>query len=830
MEVKSPSLFSKTLILTYKNFKILLGSKISASFYLISPVLLCIMMLYQQTIATNYVNSEEIINPKIYNVNKIPKCTEPDCSTLAFGFTHGTTNWTNYTINHISKTSNFAIGSDIISYPNLNQTEFVDILNKQERRSQIGVLFCTNTIKIGENEVPCGTPNTNSTSLIYAIIYNFTGANPFFMLYNINEYNIQQEIIATKLALDQGLLSFASYDHSNENSEIELSIQPFPSTAHRFLQKYNVVASVGSLYLLLPGVFIMSLIVQEVVKEKSQYLKIYLHLYGASSISYWLSWSSIGVILSLISGNLFVIFGKICGFDEFTKTPYMLLAIVIASLNIDMMLMGCWASTMIKTRNMAYSAIFAFLLVGFCLQVIVSSPILIMYLNLNDSAAWVTCIKYALYMYPPFHMAMIFVRITKTAGSHWDKELLTWVEGTSYTWDDLYKQFQGQYKDLHFTLTSPWFSLVFLWGLFLFYSILTLYFDSIIKHNKPKTQHPLFFLNFLKCCTKNNTKERLRKSLLYDSDKLRIINLSKTYHSYWSKNHIKAVDNFCLDLNKDEIVGIIGQNGAGKSTLLSMLIGCLVPTSGTAALGDLDLLENGLGFIGYCPQQNILWDNLSGEEHIYIFSWLRGVEYSHNILKSVNLEESKDVTANCYSGGMKRRLSLAISSLGSPKIILMDEPTTGLDPINKRQVWKIICNLKQGRIVAMTTHSMEEAENLSDRVVVMSKGKLKAEGTPMLLKSTYSTEYTFHVTSSHQDTLTQIIRQKFPSVKIKTSSMKIIVSIYEGSPEVKNMVKFIENSELVTSWSISQDSLDKILSMLSHESLENNFELKEKIN
>lgn len=320
----------------------------------------------------------------------------------------------------------------------------------------------------------------------------------------------------------------------------------------------------------------------------------------------------------------------------------------------------------------------------------------------------------------------------------------------------------------------------------------------------------------MKCNRNLKSEKKLKESLLEDSSQLRIINLTKIYTlSYFNKIGLKAVDDFCLNLNENEITGIIGQNGAGKSTLLGMLIGCITPTSGNAVLGERNLNETGLGFLGYCPQQNILWENLSGGDHIYIFTRLRGTFYNDDILKSVKLHDVKDLAAGNYSGGMKRRLSLAISSVGNPKIILMDEPTTGLDPITKRQICKIICDMKKNKIVIMTTHSMDEAENLSDRVVIMSKGKLRAEGTPALLKATYSTEYTLQITSDHLEQLSEEIKHEFSNVGIKTNSNNLSLTVVEGSTGISLIINYIENSALVKSWSITQDSLDKILSILS---------------
>lgn len=151
--------------------------------------------------------------------------------------------------------------------------------------------------------------------------------------------------------------------------------------------------------------------------------------------------------------------------------------------------------------------------------------------------------------------------------------------------------------------------------------------------------------------------------------------------------------------------------------------------------------------MGVCPQFDVIWEELSAEEHLKMFCLVKGVaekliedEISKR-LREVRLSHVRKATVSTFSGGMRRRISLAISAIGNPKVIFMDEPTTGMDPKTRRQVWQMIKNLKKDRVLILTTHSMEEADALSDRIAVIANGCLKCIGTSLYLKNNFGDGY-----------------------------------------------------------------------------------------
>ena len=155
--------------------------------------------------------------------------------------------------------------------------------------------------------------------------------------------------------------------------------------------------------------------------------------------------------------------------------------------------------------------------------------------------------------------------------------------------------------------------------------------------------------------------------------------------------------------------------------------------------------------MGVVPQFDILWEELTAGEHMRMFCKIKGIPnnevdtVTNKLLTNVGLIDVINARAGSFSGGMKRRLTVAMSVIGDPKIIFMDEPTTGMDPVSRRDVWSLIQNLKKNKVIILTTHSMEEADILSDRIGIISEGRLKCVGTPLFLKNTFGNGYRVNI-------------------------------------------------------------------------------------
>uniref|UniRef100_A0ABM5FN96 ABC-type organic anion transporter ABCA8-like isoform X2 n=1 Tax=Pogona vitticeps TaxID=103695 RepID=A0ABM5FN96_9SAUR len=211
---------------------------------------------------------------------------------------------------------------------------------------------------------------------------------------------------------------------------------------------------------------------------------------------------------------------------------------------------------------------------------------------------------------------------------------------------------------------------------------------------------------------------------------------------------------FCV--KKGEVLGLLGPNGAGKSTTLSIIIGETDPSAGQVLIKGVDAPaneENTPGFLGYCPQENALWSNLTVKEHLEIYAAVKGIQKDaaavaiNRLVEALELQEHFKKAVKRLSDGIARKLCFALSLLGSPPVMLLDEPTTGLDPKGKRQVWKaihaILKEKDQGAI--LTTHHMEEAEAVCDRIAIMVTGQLRCLGSIQYLKSRFGKNYLLQI-------------------------------------------------------------------------------------
>jgi ABC-2 type transport system ATP-binding protein len=212
------------------------------------------------------------------------------------------------------------------------------------------------------------------------------------------------------------------------------------------------------------------------------------------------------------------------------------------------------------------------------------------------------------------------------------------------------------------------------------------------------------------------------------------------------KGGIRAVDGIDLTVEHGEIYGFLGPNGAGKSTTVHMLTTLLPPTSGTARVAGYDIVREGpkvRSAIGAALQEAALDGLLTGREHIRLQTALHGIPRSERparadeLLRRVGLTQAADRKVNGYSGGMKRRLDLALALAHRPSILFLDEPTTGLDPQSRTALWQEVARLAKddGVTVFLTTQYLEEADVLADRVGIIDHGKIVAEGTPSALKA-----------------------------------------------------------------------------------------------
>jgi ABC-2 type transport system ATP-binding protein len=215
--------------------------------------------------------------------------------------------------------------------------------------------------------------------------------------------------------------------------------------------------------------------------------------------------------------------------------------------------------------------------------------------------------------------------------------------------------------------------------------------------------------------------------------------LTKKYGS------LTAVQDLSLEVNEGEVFGLLGPNGAGKTTSISMMCGLLRPDSGQVVIhgkpitdGDADVRTR----VGVCPQNIVLWGQLTCLEQMVFIGEMYGMkrksvtQRSEQLLNDLNLIEKRDQRARTLSGGMQRRLNLAMALVHDPEILVLDEPEAGLDPQSRVLVREYVKSLARRKTIILTTHNMDEAERMADRVAIIDHGKLLTVDTPEALKRT----------------------------------------------------------------------------------------------
>lgn len=210
-----------------------------------------------------------------------------------------------------------------------------------------------------------------------------------------------------------------------------------------------------------------------------------------------------------------------------------------------------------------------------------------------------------------------------------------------------------------------------------------------------------------------------------------------------------AVKTISFGVKKGDCFGLLGTNGAGKTTTFKILCGEIQPTSGICLVNGMNVatdMNKIRHLIGYCPQFDALLDNLTAREHLELYAAIKGIPsqmrerlISEKIIQ-LNLQKYENVQSGTYSGGNKRKLSVAIALLGNPPIVFLDEPSSGMDPEARRFMWSVVGRVSSGSkksSVVLTTHSMEEAEALSTKLAIMVEGNIKCIGPVQALKNKY---------------------------------------------------------------------------------------------
>lgn len=291
---------------------------------------------------------------------------------------------------------------------------------------------------------------------------------------------------------------------------------------------------------------------------------------------------------------------------------------------------------------------------------------------------------------------------------------------------------------------------------------------------------------------------------------IEVFDLTKRFGNFTS------VDCISFEVKEGEVFGFLGSNGAGKSTTIKMLCGILEPTSGDATVGGYSISNEPDSVkrnIGYMSQKFSLYGDLTVEENINFFGGVYGLEGSDLkdrkkwVLKMAGLEDKEKTLTSALSVGFKQRLALGCAVIHEPKIVFLDEPTGGVDPISRRKFWDLITDLSEkGTTVFVTTHYLDEAE-FCNRIILINAGKLIASGSPKELKQKYIKNKVIEIDCSDIYKATEILENEnfIESISIFGNSLHIVMK-----EKIESEADFIEDEVKIISEIISKDDTIKI--------------------
>ena len=296
----------------------------------------------------------------------------------------------------------------------------------------------------------------------------------------------------------------------------------------------------------------------------------------------------------------------------------------------------------------------------------------------------------------------------------------------------------------------------------------------------------------------------------------------KTEHLSKNFGKLVAVDDLNLEVYRGEIFGFLGPNGAGKTTSIKMMVGLLKPTKGRVLIDGEEIESVEKGKIGVCGQDIVIWGGLTCEENIALIGDMYEVpgkilkERIKQLLRDLILADKTKTRASHLSGGMKRRLNLAMALIHEPEIVVLDEPSAGLDPQSRLVLWEYIHSLskEKGKTIILTTHIMEEADRLSDRIAIMDHGKLLVLDTPESLKKKIGRGDVVEIQLSNpemNDKVVSLMRYMEGIEEVKEIKGKVNVRALDAVSKLPGMIRSIEEMGVsILDTSIRRNTLEDV--------------------
>ncbi|XP_030309992.1 ATP-binding cassette sub-family A member 12 [Calypte anna] len=565
------------------------------------------------------------------------------------------------------------------------------------------------------------------------------------------------------------------------SEEIAVQVQAMPYPCYNKDMFLTSVTYSLPFALMAAWVLFIADFVKTLVQEKDLRLYEYMKMMGVNASSHFIAWFIECAIFLLITVTFLIIVLKVG--DILPKTNTVLLFLYLMDYSLSIIAMSYFISVFFNNTNIAA-------LVGSLVYILTFFPFIVLLVIENHLSF---SVKSLLSLLSPtaFSYASQYVARYEAQGIglQWDNMYKSPMIGdnTSFGWmcwliliDSLIYFILGWYIRNVFPgrygMAAPW-----------YFPLLPSYwieYNSYLPFWNEKCRGLLFTKLMLKKeATLNNKICAPTPHLEPEPTDLTLgVSLCAITKVYGSK---AAVENLSLNFYEGNITSLLGHNGAGKTTTISILTGLFPTSSGTIFVYGKDIRTDQEVIrknMGVCMQHNVLFNYLTTKEHLLLYGYIKVPHWNQQelyqevkrTLKETGLYSHRHKLAGSLSGGMKRKLSIAIALLGGSKVVILDEPTTGVDPCSRRSIWEIISKNKKGRTIILSTHHLDEAEVLSDRIAFLEHGGLKCCGSPFYLKETFGDGYHLTLTKKKNmieecDTtaVTSLIQSHLPEAYLK---------------------------------------------------------------
>ncbi|CAF0870807.1 unnamed protein product [Adineta steineri] len=632
----------------------------------------------------------------------------------------------------------------------------------------------------------------------------------------------REGFLAIQRAVDMSILEELNPTFNSSNINIKLQRYPYPPYKG---DNFVLVIQIWFPFLLVMSyIFAAIITVKNIVYEKENGLKVAMTIMGLNSWIHWASWFTRSLIFLIIADILIAV----C---YIVKVP----------------LKNGDPSSVIGESDitLVFFFLFTYSITSICFMFLIST----FFDKANSAAAGTGGLWFLSYL-PYAFIQPRYETMTRAAkmgtcllhniGLSLGAQLIGQFEGkgTGLQWSMFNEPVS---VDDNFTMQDV---IIMLYIDAAIYLLFALYIENIWpgQYGIPKSFYYPFQLSYWRGYTTSNVhvsdecidEAENNNSAAFESEPVdkelgvQLNNVSKTY-SFLLNNRppVHAVQNLSMNIYRGQLTALLGHNGAGKSTTISMITGLIPPTSGQIIVNGYDIatsMDKVRDNLGLCPQYNILFDHLTVREHLKLFATLKGHPSNdinneiEKMVKDLRLSDKLDTLSSALSGGMKRKLSVGIALIANSKVVILDEPTSGMDPAARRSTWDMLQRFRMDRTILFTTHFMDEADILGDRIAIMGDGRARCCGSSFFLKTQHGIGSHLILSKDARSDAADILRlvqKHIPEAKLESAisaECKILLP-YGSSAKFPGLFEDLEqhtNDLQIFSIGLSETSMEEV--------------------